>query len=449
MSLKPWLYHFLILWPFFIFSQDVPEVKNKGKFSGQWRSYFMNTANKGALKDYSALATGGKLKYQFSFNKKFEIGAALYNSTNLGIQDLTHTDAATGKKSRYEEGLFNRLDLDNHFVFLLGELYIKYTSTQHELSLGRMKINTPLVNPEDGRMIPTLAQGFWYRFTIKNDNSLQLGILNQMAPRSTGSFYGIGESIGTYATGRSPTGQNSLYAGNTHSDYMVLLNTDLRITNNIRLEIWNYYIDNVSNTTYIKPTTSLTDKLALALEWVHQNKVGEGGNAIDSLRYFTSNSSDIIGMKLDYGWQKSKISLGYDRIFAHGQFLFPREWGREDLFSFQKRERSEGSADNHALVFEYGTSFPLVKNKAQLTTIFNIGRHWKPSVLDPKSNKYAVPDYTQINLDFFFKFDKLKNLRPELLLVTKLANGDFPDNPNFYFNKTDMFHIDLILNYNF
>ena len=26
---------------------------------------------------------------------------------------------------------------------------------------------------------------------------------------------------------------------------------------------------------------------------------------------------------------------------------------------------------------------------------------------------------------------------------------EFPDNPNFYFNKTDLFHIDLILNYNF
>jgi len=82
-------------------------------------------------------------------------------------------------------------------------------------------------------------------------------------------------------------------------------------------------------------------------------------------------------------------------------------------------------------------------------TILSIGHQWKPSVLDTEANKYAVPDYTQINLDLFFLVKELKNLKPELLFVTKFANGDFPNNPNFYLNKTDLFHVDFILNYNF
>ena len=81
--------------------------------------------------------------------------------------------------------------------------------------------------------------------------------------------------------------------------------------------------------------------------------VGDGGNTIDSLRYFNQNSSDILGLKIGYKSKVGLLSLGYDRILPNGQFLSPREWGREDLFSFQKRERSEGSADNHALVFNY------------------------------------------------------------------------------------------------
>ncbi len=430
-------------------AQETVENQKKGKWSGQWRTFFMSTFNKGDLKDFYALASGGKIKYQYSFNNRLEFGAAVYNSTNLGLQDLTLPDPTTGRLSRYEEGLFDLLDLKNDAVFLLGELYINYRMPKHEFALGRMKINSPLVNPEDGRMIPTLTQGFRYQYRSTKSDIVQFGVFNQIAPRSTGRFYGIGESIGTYPVGRNPAGQTSGYAWNTHSDYLVLFNTELKVTESVQLNFWNLFVDNVSNSAYLKPTMRLNQKLDVEMEWLHQNKVGDGGNAIDSLRYFTSNTSDILGIRLNYRLKKSKVSLAYDRIFANGQFLSPREWGREDLFSFQKRERSEGSGDNHALVFDYDEHFGIGNGKDEIQGILSVGKHWKPSVSDAGLNKYAFPDYTQINLDLFFKFEKLKNLHPELLLVTKIANGDFPDNPNFYFNKTDMFHIDLILNYNF
>ena len=90
-------------------------------------AYFLyGDLNKGDLKDYNALATGGKLKYQYQILKNLELGTALYNSTNLGIQDLKIADASTGKVSRYEEGLFDRQNLSNDAIFLLGELYVDY-----------------------------------------------------------------------------------------------------------------------------------------------------------------------------------------------------------------------------------------------------------------------------------------------------------------------------------
>jgi hypothetical protein len=409
----------------------------------------MSTLNTGSLKDFSALATGGKIKYQFKLNNRFEIGVAVYNSTNLGIQDLTKADVSTGRISRYEEGLFDRLDLANDAVILLGELYASYTLQNHEFKVGRMKINTPLINPQDGRMIPTLVQGFWYKFKINQSNLLQIGVLNQIAPRSTGKYFGIGESIGTYPVGRNSAGGSSQYFGNTISDYIVVLNSNLKITDKLQINLWNQYVDNISNSFYLKPNLELNQSVSVAMEWLHQNKVGDGGNALDSLRYFTNNSSDILGLKFDYKWKSSSISLAYNRILPHGQFVSPREWGREDLFSFQKRERSEGTADNHALVFYYNTTVPIVKDKAEIVSILSLGRHWKPSVLDAVLNKYALPDYTHLNLDLFFNFKKLKNLKPELLVTAKVANGDVPNNPNFFFNKVDMVHVDLILNYTF
>ena len=443
------LLQLLFLLPFFVVSQESDTIKNKGTFSGQWRTYYMSTLNTGSLKDFSALATGGKIKYQFKLNNRFEIGAAVYNSTNLGIQDLSKADVSTGRISRYEEGLFDRLDLANDAVILLGELYASYTLQNHEFKVGRMKINTPLINPQDGRMIPTLVQGFWYKFKINQSNLLQIGVLNQIAPRSTGKFFGIGESIGTYPVGRNSAGGSSQYFGNTISDYIVVLNSDLKITDKLQINIWNQYVDNISNSFYLKPNFKLNQNVSIAMEWLHQNKIGDGGNNLDSLRYFTNYSSDILGIKFDYKWKSSSISLAYNRILPHGQFVSPREWGREDLFSFQKRERSEGTADNHALVFYYNTTVPIVKDKAEIVSILSLGRHWKPSVLDAGLNKYALPDYTHLNLDLFFNFKKLKNLKPELLVTAKVANGDVPNNPNFFFNKVDMVHVDLILNYNF
>ncbi len=409
----------------------------------------MATLNKEELTDFTALASGGYLKYTLSPVKGLEFGAALYNSTHLGGMDLSLADPATGRTSRYEEGLFDRLNLGKDAVFLLGEAYVSYTLEEHRFKLGRMKLNSPLINPQDGRMIPTLAQGFWYTYRNGRENLLQLGLLNEIAPRSTGEFFGIGESIGTYPAGRAVDGSPSGYPGQTASDYVLVFNAQLKLTEKLRVRLWDYLIENVSNTLYINPRLNLGPSLVLEGEWLHQNRVGDGGNPQESLRYFNQNSSDILGVRLGYQGKGSRFSLAYERILPHGQFLSPREWGREGLFSFQKRERSEGTADNHALVLYYQTRLPVKKEVFEIQSIFSLGRHWKPSVLDPAQNKYAIPDYTHLNLDFFFHFDKLKSLRPELLLTTKFANGEFPDNPNFYLNKAGMFHLSFVLNYNF
>jgi len=285
----------VLLFPSYIFSQTSNEKKSA--FFGQYRTHYTNTYNRGKLKDFRALAAGGKLKYQYNFNKKLQFGAALYNSSNLNIQDLTIPDPITGGLSRYEEGLYDRLNLNNDVVTLLGELYISYTLPKHKFKLGRMKINTPLINPQDGRMIPTLVQGVSYTYKVNKTNVFQAMFLNQIAPRSTGKFFGIGESIGTYPSGRNKFGQPSQYSGNTNSQYVALFNYYTHITNKISVDFWNQYIDNVSNTFYIKPTIRLKDKWNIQMEWLHQNKVGNGGNSIDSLRYFENSSSDIIGLE--------------------------------------------------------------------------------------------------------------------------------------------------------
>lgn len=439
---------FGFFFPFTLFAQEGDSKPSKANLSGYWRNYFATTVNKGDLKDYSALATGGKLKFEYRINPSFEIGVAGHTSLSLGIQDLSDPDLATGQVSRYEEGLFNVLNPRDKFVFVLGELYAKYRFENQEFMAGRFIINSPLINGQDGRMIPTFAQGLWYKLQY-NKHLVQGGIINKIAPRSTNRFFRVGESIGTYGQGRDIYGKKGNYFGNTKSNFVALLNTNLHVSDKLGVNIWNYYTDNVSNTVYVNPNFTINKQWSAQVEWLHQNKVGDGGNATDSVRYFQQKKADVLGVKIEFAPSKTKLSLAYDYILPGGRFVFPREWGREFLFSFQKRERSEGSANNHALVAYVDNDFKLGSSGTGLRSILSVGKQWKASVSDPQSNKYAVPDYTQVNLDLFLNFKKLKNFKPELLLSGKFADGDFPDNPNFYMNKTDVFHLDLILNYVF
>lgn len=107
-------------------AQDSTKNSNWGKLSGQVRSFYLHTSNKGDLKDFDALATGGHLKYQNTFAENWEFGVALYTTANMGLEDLREPDARTRKTSRYEEGLFNRLNLDQRVTAILGELYVGY-----------------------------------------------------------------------------------------------------------------------------------------------------------------------------------------------------------------------------------------------------------------------------------------------------------------------------------
>ncbi|MFM1877780.1 MAG: hypothetical protein RLZZ241_646 [Bacteroidota bacterium] len=419
------------------------------EFSGQWRSIFMATENEGELKDFNALATGGYFKYQYKPGKHWQFGSAIYNTLNLGLSDLQIPDPITGKLSRYEEGLFDRQNLNNAYVALLGEIFLTYSNAGNSITLGRFKLTSPQINPEDGRMIPTLVQGIWYNHFGTNKNGFQFGILNRIAPRSTGSFMPIGKSIGAYPTGKDINGAPSLYANNTDSDFVFVSNFEKRINHALHFSLWNYFTDNISNTFYFKSEWNISDSWGVDSEWLHQNRIGNGGNTLEDYRYFQHQRADVLGLQIRHMPGKSKFQLGYDYILPGGRFQFPREWGREYFFSFQKLERSEGSANNHALVLSYQTPILIKPETLKVRPILSAGRHWKANVLEPENNKYSLPNYAQYNLDVYFDFLKIPDLHPELLFTYKDAKGSFPDNPNFSINKVNMFHMSLIVNYNF
>lgn len=416
----------------------------KGKWDAEWRTFFSATFNEGSLQNYQALTTGGKFKYAQPLTRKLTLAGALYLSLDTQIQQPGTRDRATNRLSRYEIGLLNVQNAADHFIAFPGELYLEYRTGQHRLILGRMKIKSPFLNPQDGRMIPTLEEGIWYENNQSRPFGFKVGLIHRIAPRSSSGFFKVGESIGIYPAGRAPQGGVSAYPGKVDADFLAIGQVNGRLGNRIRFEAWNYYVEGVFNTFYLKPQIDLDSGMKLSLEWVHQNRLGNGGSPLANERYFTSNASDILGLQVQWPVGKGKLSVGYDHILSRGRFLFPREWGRESLFSFQKRERSEGAGGNHALVVYYEN---LLGPEERLKSIVSLGYQLRHPVTDTRLNKYGMPDYMHFNLDLFWQPAQLPRLKPELLLTYKLKTGNGHLDPVFILNKVSMFHLSLVVNY--
>jgi hypothetical protein len=447
---------------------------SKGKIQGQLRSFFMTEQNQGDLKDYEALAVGGKIQYQTPRWKQLDLTLAIY--TTRFIKDTISSGntepLAANKNSRYVVGLVNSTDYDDADVTNIGEAYLRYISENNSLLLGRMKLDTPFVNPQDGRMIPTFAQGVWGNRLLGQEWSIQGGYINAFWNRNTAQWKSVEDSLGYgYEMGNSALNGATVagnYYLNTSSNGLFIGNLRYQPDNDFRLDFWDYYLENIFNLWYgeILYSHSLGSvKVSYGFQYIRQQQSGDGGNKEDNLP-FSSNllkaksymqegeKSTTYGVKTSFQYETSKWSLAYNETSDDGRFLFPREWGKEPFYTFQKRERSDGSGNCHAWLatLEHDFTQPALKG---MNLMVGYGEYDKT---DPKEwiyNKYGLPSYAQWNIDLFYRFSgTLKGLRAEYLLSRKVARGktyqaNGPTEYNFIFRKNGLTQQNFILNYDF
>ncbi len=150
--------------------QDTSSISHAllhGTFTGQIRYAFMATNNKSPLSDYYANALGASIKYETLPIKGFSVAIAASDVVNAGSGNLSKVDSVTGKPNRYEAGLFDLNNLQQKHIPRIEELYVQYQFAKGITKLGRQRINTPLINPQDGRMRPTFVNAFWTKLSIR------------------------------------------------------------------------------------------------------------------------------------------------------------------------------------------------------------------------------------------------------------------------------------------
>ncbi len=423
-----------------------------GTVSGHFRYFFMNTDNQNNLTDYYANAAGGRLKFETAKFYGFQIGVSGYFTFNLGSSDFSKPDSTTQQLNRFESSLFDIEQTSNkNNLAKLQELYIKYQFKKSNIVLGRQLLNTPFINTQDGRMMPTGVSGAWLNINDFKKIKLEGGWINGITPRGTINFYKTAASFGVYPTGVNIDGSKSNYHNNLKNDGVALIGIHYALNNELKFQFWNMFVSNIFNTEMVQFDWEhhLKDSSVFftAVQGIHQVAVNDGGNADPSKTYFTKDQQTFaFGGKM--GWRNKKIeaSINYNRITSDGRYLMPREWGKDPFFTFMSRERNEGLGNVNAFVAKLNYNFP----KSNFKTSLSYGYYHLPDVKNYKLNKYGMPSYAQINLDLRYSFSGLlKGFETQLLVVGKMNHGNTYQNDKYVFNRVNLVQCNFVINYNF
>jgi hypothetical protein len=422
----------------------------KGKVEARFRYFFMSTINEDSLTDYFANAFGGAIKYETAPFHRFQFGMGGFFTFNIWSSDLAKPDPHTNVNNRYEIGLFDVTNPSNtKDLNKLEYLYLKYNLNNGYITLGKQLLNTPFINPEDGRMRPTEEDGIYAQIK-KTKTVWEGGWLYNMSPRSTVKWFTVANSLGIYSKGFNEDGTQSDYNGNLSSKGIGIFGVTYFINKKWNTRLWEQYVDNIFNIWMLQAeykNNLPTNNFFAGVRFIGENAVHDGGNPDPQKTYIAKGShSFVISTRAGWQFHQWETSLNYSHITKQGRFLLPREWAIEPLYTFMYRERNEGAGDVHAFMWK-------LKNttlKSKLATEISAGYYNLPDVKNYVLNKYGMPSYGQLDFGAKYSFGKsLKGFDAEFLYAFKKGFGDNYNNSKYVINKVNMSHFSFIINYKF
>ncbi len=429
-------------------SSSLQGIFQYGKWDIHHRSMLMATLNQATLKDDYALGMGVGLGFLTKPFHGFQLGVSGFSIFKVFSSDIAALDSQALQSNRYEVGLFD-VENPSHAIDLreLEKLYLRYSFRKSSLEVGRIDLNTPFINPQDGRMRGTAQEGFWLQFNELKKLSVEAGWFIQILPRSTVRWVTMGESLGMYPVGVATSGKKSGYAGQIQSAGFGVLHLKYALRPSLQVHFWNGYFENVMNTAFleVQHEKKVTEKGIFYQKamLLRQDAVNNGGNSNSAYAYIDKNAHSYL-FSTQVGWRTAKWdwNINYTRITADGRYLMPREWGKDHFYTFLPRERNEGVGDIHALMTKISRSH---KN---WRTSLGYGYYQLPDARNYALNKYAMPSYHQINYDFAYQFQNFwKGLVLRGLVVYKIAAGETYDMPRFIYNKVDMWNLNLAVDF--
>nr|MBI1229105.1 hypothetical protein [Cytophagales bacterium] len=420
------------------------------ELSASFRSYFMSTSYWEDYKGDHALGQMASVAVSTRLLHGFGIKAEYLGFLRVLSSDLTALDPRVPNLNRYEVGLFDVNNLDKRAFGKIGNLHLDYVQPKFQARLGRMEINTPFINAQDGRLSPTYVEGIRSNAQLKPGITVEHHLIWGVSPRSTGRWFGLGESVGIYPVGRDESGQPSAYAGSIRSSFAHILNLNVTLEAGSTLLLNHTLVQNLYSTylaqwdkTWEIPNAPMQG--ITGIQGTFQHGIGNGGNEELALRYKDPEDRNwILSGRIGLKSKKRLWHVNYTKMKGDGRFLSPREWGRDPFYTFIPRERSEGLEQVDAVTTYFQQAFP----KLSLQVYAHVGLFFVPDAADASRNKYAQPSYAHANVGLRYTSKKwMQGLNVHLILMSKAALDQENLKPAWVYNKVNLFHTNLILNY--
>ena len=141
---------------------SLKEVFTKSTIQFHARTMAIGTINEGSLKDDYAIGAGIGAGITTKSFHGFQLGFSSFVTYNLSSSSLTQVDSLTLSPNRYELGMFDLMNPNDKVNLIrIEQFFLKYNFSKSSIALGKMKLNTPFINPQDGRLNTTLEEGIW------------------------------------------------------------------------------------------------------------------------------------------------------------------------------------------------------------------------------------------------------------------------------------------------
>jgi hypothetical protein len=235
-------------------------------------------------KDSTASAVGGMVGVAPSFGV-INSRVALYAVSALANQEDSKTKLFSDSTNAYA---------------LLGEASLGYKDNKFDIIAGRQKVVTPLVDMDDGRIIPNLYEGVSLKYKFTKETSLEAYYLRRMSGFWSQIF--SGHEMSNYVGMSDSTG----YGNITHDSPLWSIGVK-NGNEDYKLSAWAYYVPDLMHIFFAEyqKNISLEQNTKLQLS-VQGSKQSADGKVDDDLK--------LRGKTLDQDYVGFKIALTQDKI---------------------------------------------------------------------------------------------------------------------------------------
>lgn len=253
-----------------------------GKVSGQFRTMYAGYEQQQAgASDSYATAVGGILKYELAAFNGFNAGVAFYTSQDIlpaSGNDTKHNPELSSDKGNYAD---------------VHEAYINYTYKSLNLRAGRQRLETPLADSDDIRMVPNSFEAYVASYDYKGFKGM-LGYIN--------SWQGVDANL---SGGWSKTGSDGVnFAGVQYSKVY-------------ELNLWLYNITGYTNALYFDTGINydITSSLLFhgMLQYLQEDELSLSG--YDAVIYGAMAEFVVKGLGVNFAYNAADTT-GHKQTFA-------------------------------------------------------------------------------------------------------------------------------------